>query len=73
MSMQPVKTINIEEMKHMGREVMIQDLFNQVKNVVIYLNTNIIEITDMSKETPASIEHPQAEPAKKSILSGLFG
>jgi hypothetical protein len=73
MNMQPVKTINIEEMKHMGREVMIQDLFNQVKNVVIYLNTNIIEITDMSKETPASAEHPQPESAKKSILSGLFG
>ncbi len=68
-----IKPINLEEINHKSREVMINDLFLQVKDLVIYLNTNIVEITDMSKEMTPKVELPSvAESVKQSMIGGLL-
>ena len=44
------KTLSFEEAIARTKEVRVNELFVQFKDLIGYLNTNIIEITDMSKE-----------------------
>jgi hypothetical protein len=44
------KTLSFEEAIARTKEVRVNELFVQFKDLIGYLNTNIIEITDMTKE-----------------------
>jgi hypothetical protein len=44
------KPLTLEEALARTKEVRVNDLFKQFKDLIGYLNTNIIEITDMTKE-----------------------
>ena len=44
------KPLTLEEALARTKEVRVNDLFVQFKDLIGYLNTNIIEITDISKE-----------------------
>ena len=44
------KPLTLEEALARTKEVRVNDLFVQFKDLIGYLNTNIIDITDISKE-----------------------
>jgi hypothetical protein len=44
------KALSFEEAIARTKEVRVNELFVQFKDLIGYLNTNIIEITDMTKE-----------------------
>jgi hypothetical protein len=44
------KTLSFEEAIARTKEVRVNELFVQFKDLIGYLNTNIVEITDMTKE-----------------------
>jgi len=44
------RPLTLEEALARTKEVRVNDLFKQFKDLIGYLNTNIIEITDMTKE-----------------------
>ncbi len=44
------KPLTLEEALSRTKEVRVNDLFKQFKDLIGYLNSNIIEITDITKE-----------------------